>query len=346
MAEKNPPLWLQNLVTHTAENERQLPHALFGGRSGVLGRFHMIVAQRSAGANMSVDVGSGRAVIIGSDNVNQGAYHVWNDATVNKVIAAAPGAGQTRIDLVVARVEDAFYAGSNNQWSIAIVTGTAAATGSQVAPAAPSNSIILAQVTVGPSVSSITNANIADVRPRAATLGGTIVCLSTSRPSHDPGLTIYEFDTGKVRISDGTSWWTTASANSSTTSFESPMYQGVSFLGSPVSVRSRVFVSNGICDWWFQLKPLLPGTAGSPITLRLPYNAVNVAPEHIGAGMYFRSAASVIYTVSFEIINANTIGMAASTGGTNNQLGATPSFAAAANDEVRGHVRFLLAAAA
>ncbi len=206
MAERNPSLYLQNRTDHTAENDRSLITSVFGSREGVLGSGDLLVAQRAAGANMSVDVAIGRAVILGDNSPTvQGTYHVWNDAVKNVVISAASGVNP-RKDIVVAIVRDAFYSGATNAWALEVVTGTAAA--SPVEPALPSNAIKLALVDVPTSAASILTANITDKRPRAVALGGTTVCTSATRPTVAlyEGLDIYETDTDRVLTYDGTNW--------------------------------------------------------------------------------------------------------------------------------------------
>lgn len=160
MAEINPPLHLQARTDHTAVGDRQFVESVFEGRSGVLASGSLAVTQNGT-PNMSVNVAAGKAIIAGTENALQGSYHVWNDATKNLVIAASDPTNP-RIDLIVAKVEDASYSGVTNAWSLAVVTGTPAA--SPVAPTAPANSITLAQVSVLAAASSITTARITDTR--------------------------------------------------------------------------------------------------------------------------------------------------------------------------------------
>jgi len=120
------------------------------------------VSQRGAGANMSVDVASGFAIIAGGNSAPvQGSYNCYNDATVNLAIAASDPTNP-RIDIVVVTIRDAFYSGASNDVILQVVTGTPA--GSPVAPATPTNSLLLANVAVAAAASSIVNANITDKR--------------------------------------------------------------------------------------------------------------------------------------------------------------------------------------
>ena len=163
MTLRTPPSWLQN-GSHPAENDRLTTQALYA-TTGIIGSGSLAVTQ-NATPNMSVNIAAGWAAILGNSTTTQGVYVAYNDAVVNAAIATAP-ASNSRIDLVCLTVNDAFYSGSTNNIVVNVVTGTVAA--SPVAPATPANSIALAQVLVGTSVTSIVNANITDVRVNTTT---------------------------------------------------------------------------------------------------------------------------------------------------------------------------------
>lgn len=183
MTEVNPPGFLQNAGSvHTAEILREPFNALIAGkysasfgqraRGGVHPTLGLAFAVSQNGTpNMSVNVGSGHAFVPGSEGATQGCYLCFNDGTVNKSVAAADPS-LPRIDIVVAKVQDSFYSGSTNSWSIAVVTGTPNST--PVAPAAPNNSITLAQIAVAAGATSIVTANITDARPFLTAQGGII----------------------------------------------------------------------------------------------------------------------------------------------------------------------------
>ena len=178
MTVRSVPIFLQ-AGSHPAEETRLALSSLqgvgtasFSGGVGASDRAHGVVnsgdfavTQRAAGANMSVDVAAGHAWVRGTESQHQGAYHVYNDATVNLSLAASD-ATNPRIDLVLIRVQDAFYSGSTDSASVAVVTGTPAA--SPADPSLPANALVLARVRVAATTSSIGTANITDVRTRAA----------------------------------------------------------------------------------------------------------------------------------------------------------------------------------
>lgn len=133
---------------------------------------HFKVSEKGGGADMSVDIAAGRAMIRGtSSNV----YPARNTATVNKAIGNN-SSGNPRIDTIVLYVDLAATpdAGSTNVAKLLVVAGTPAAS-----PVAPSDSDIqtavgasnpflrLANVTVVNGETAINTADISDTRVRA-----------------------------------------------------------------------------------------------------------------------------------------------------------------------------------
>jgi len=178
MTVRSVPIFLQ-AGSHPAEETRLALGSLqgtstasFAGGVGASDRAHGVVnvsdfavTQRAAGANMSVDVAAGNAWIRGTQATAQGAYHVYNDGTVNLSVASSD-ATNPRIDLVIARVQDSFYSGATNSASVTVVTGTPAA--SPTDPTLPANALVLARVRVPATSTSVVTDRIADVRTRAA----------------------------------------------------------------------------------------------------------------------------------------------------------------------------------
>lgn len=152
------PAFLQG-ASHPAEDTRLALMSEFSA-TGITGSNDLQVTANGT-PNMSVNVASGAAVIAGSQSSTQGYYRVYSDATTNVAIAAADPTNP-RIDLIVLQVQDAFYSGSSNNAQIVRVAGTPAA--SPVAPSAPANSYILAQIAVAANATSITSGNITDKR--------------------------------------------------------------------------------------------------------------------------------------------------------------------------------------
>ncbi|MFF1839969.1 hypothetical protein ACFVXE_38365 [Streptomyces sp. NPDC058231] len=161
--------------------------------------------------NMTVIVSAGMAYVDNHDAGGAGTYVCVNDADVTLSIAPAGGAGQFRKDCVIASVYDAGTAGSASEWRLEVIQGTyAASAGAAVRPSLPPNAQILADVSVGASVTSIAAGNISDVRQFTVGLGGVLSVSSAAAPNRPhPGQTMYLTDTdvfryGKIDGSTGT----------------------------------------------------------------------------------------------------------------------------------------------
>ena len=154
MALRTPPSWLQN-GSHPAENDRLTTKAIWQ-TTGIINSTDLQITQ-NGGGNMSVNVSSGWAAIVGTTQANMGVYMAYNDASTNLTIATA-SSSNPRIDLVVITINDAYYTGSLNNVSFQVIAGTPAA--SPTVPATPANSLALGQIAVGTSVTSILTANI------------------------------------------------------------------------------------------------------------------------------------------------------------------------------------------
>ena len=153
-------LWMQN-VDYPARLDRALIAAMYD--EGVLDLTMFAVSERDAGANFTVDVAAGNAIVAGDDEPNQGNYYAASTAVQNVTVTAAPGSN-SRIDLVVLQINDQNAGGaSTNNVTVEVVAGTVAS--SPTAPATPDSAIALA--TIGPitsSTASITDSLITDVR--------------------------------------------------------------------------------------------------------------------------------------------------------------------------------------
>uniref|UniRef100_UPI003F493587 hypothetical protein n=1 Tax=Nonomuraea sp. CA-251285 TaxID=3240002 RepID=UPI003F493587 len=213
MATLNPPIWLQ-AGTYPARYDRLAVATLntpapavgaLAARAGVRPG-GLTVTQRATPA-MFVTVAAGSA-IVQSSSATGGAYICHNDASVDVAIATAH-ATLGRRDLIIARVYDAEVSGSANEWRVESVTGTPA--GSPTVPATPSGAIALASVQVNAAATTITNANITDVRAYASTLGGIPPATSGAMPASPyEGQGAYQTDLDKPVWWNGSAWrsWT------------------------------------------------------------------------------------------------------------------------------------------
>lgn len=145
MTEQAPPGFQQN-ADHSAKLMRQILQFMGGagngalawaaatssfGRGVVLRPTHMKVSQ-SSGLTMSV--AGGACIIPSTRAADDGAYFCFNNGAKTIALAAAPSSGNSRYDLVIARVRDSEFSGSDEDWIVDKVTGTAATTGTETVP--------------------------------------------------------------------------------------------------------------------------------------------------------------------------------------------------------------------
>lgn len=195
MAVRATPIFIDG-NSHPAEETRLMYASMMGASTGaftggvgardsahgVANDVDLAVTQNGT-PNMSVNVAAGGAFVRNGQSANGGVYHLWNDGTLNLAVSAADATNPRR-DLVIATIRDNFYGGGGfRDGRIIVVTGTPAASPSDPSLSAYPNALVLARIAVGPGVTSITTANITDLRTRAAALGGVYVGPSTARPT-------------------------------------------------------------------------------------------------------------------------------------------------------------------
>lgn len=146
---------------------------------------HLKIVQRAAGANMSVDIGTGRGIIKGSGN----AYPVRNTTAINAAVTSN-SSGNPRKDAVVLYIDlaESPTTTADDVVKSAVVAGTPAAS-----PVAPDDSAIqtavggsnpflrLANVTVINNETTIENSDIEDVRVAFKILEESVPDLTTNR---------------------------------------------------------------------------------------------------------------------------------------------------------------------
>lgn len=156
---------------------------------GVTTATGLVVSQRSSSANMSVDVAAGICWVQGDEDAAQPTYRVRAGSVTNVAVTSAH-ASQPRIDLVVVRVADSQFSGSDDEATLEVIAGTPAA--SPAAPALPDNAVVLAQIAVAAQATEVLDANVTDLRQpftvdrsrvgvvefayRAAASWGTLLC--------------------------------------------------------------------------------------------------------------------------------------------------------------------------
>jgi len=163
MTLRTPASWMQG-GSHPAENDRLTLRGIIGTEGVGAGANELKVTQ-SASPGMSVLVAAGWVWAFGTTSAAQGIYGSYNDADVTLAVTTAH-ASLPRIDRVCFTVRDAAYAGASTDCILQVIAGTPNA--SPTAPALPASSLSLATIAVAALASSIVNANITDLRVRAA----------------------------------------------------------------------------------------------------------------------------------------------------------------------------------
>lgn len=222
MAAVTPPAWLQ-AGSYAARTDRlsaitaQLCYAGFSAdeatplrpRQGVRPSYqgYQLKARAAGTPNMTVIVSGGVCFIDNHDINGYGTYVLINDADTTLTVAPAGGAGQFRKDSVCFSVYDAETAGAANECRLEIIQGPyAASAGVTVRGTIPPNGIVLADLAIAPSQTSVASGNITDARNFTASMGGIAPIPSTIAPNHPhPGQVWYEPDLVRFRYgkSDG-----------------------------------------------------------------------------------------------------------------------------------------------
>lgn len=294
------PPYVQQGQSHTAALFRQAqaaslgtpPGVLFaggiqavtaGGGHGVCGSGQMAVSQNT-GADMNCRVAIGYAMVTGTENASQGTYVGYNDAIVTLAVSASDPTNP-RKDLVVLKVRDAFYSGGSTDMSLAVVTGTPNA--APVDPTVPANALVLGRILVPAASTAVTNANITQLATRAASLGATMVCTSTTRPtgvSLYDGLEIWETDTHRLLRYDGTGFICMAEPFQSL----SPTFTNFT-LGNGIVV-CRYHRSDGYCEMTGRVTlGTTSSVTGGPIGVNVPTGTDLVDIDSIIASRYYGS---------------------------------------------------------
>jgi len=173
--------------------------------SGVFAGGNAMKVTQAASPAMSVLVNAGYCAVA---HLTQGhGVYVFGTVAQETLTVSANSSGQTRIDLVLARVYDT--ANSSSYCDVEIVAGTPGAG----QPATPGTSLLLAAVTVASGASSITNSNITDKRVFTAAPGGILPTTTAAAPPVVPGQLVYNTTAGVLeRAADAVTYtqtWST-----------------------------------------------------------------------------------------------------------------------------------------
>lgn len=180
-------------LRHSAAVFRRMLDASFQQSQGVIYQLNNAGADlkvSATGVDVNISVAAGACVVRGTQATTQGMYHLYNDAsiTINVLGANPANATNPRIDLVVARIQDTFYGGAADTATIEMVTGTPGAV--PAVPAAPANSLILAQILIPAAATAVLPANITERRVPAGRLPVVFDDQSAAGPTASATITV------------------------------------------------------------------------------------------------------------------------------------------------------------
>jgi hypothetical protein len=156
--------------------------------------------QVNAAAGMNVTVNAGFCVVANSSSSAQGAYKFGLMTQQTLQIAAADQVNP-RIDLVVAYVVDQGNSGSAAY--VQVFTGTPV--NPPVAPAAPANSMIIAQILVPANTTAASGMTITDERTYVVAPGGVLpIAGPSAAPAGYPGQIFFDLTNNRFCEASGT----------------------------------------------------------------------------------------------------------------------------------------------
>ena len=120
------------------------------------------VHQRAAGANFTVEVEPGTAIVQGDSVADQGMYLIKNTSVASVTVPAPPGAG-TRTHRVIVQIRDKAHDGAlpanTYDYTLTLQEDTGSGT-----PALPNSALALCTISVAAGTASITDSLITNVR--------------------------------------------------------------------------------------------------------------------------------------------------------------------------------------
>jgi hypothetical protein len=151
--------------------------------------------QVTPGTGMAVNVAAGYCAVPNA-TAGHGAY-IFGMLTSGTLTVPSNATGSTRLDYVIANVQDLATSGSYCQ--IEYVTGTTSV------PAVPAVSIILAEISVANGASSISSGNITDLRAYVAPPGCVVpIANAAAAPAVQATTPLYDVATGTLCTGTGT----------------------------------------------------------------------------------------------------------------------------------------------
>lgn len=132
------------------------------GQGGIWPQSNALNITASGTPDMNIHVDRGSGITPGTENVAQGNYPFFNDASLTVGIAASNT--QQRIDSIVGHVKDAFYSGASNLFECIAIAGTPGSGSPPNLSILDKNYIEIGRVTVRANTTSILNTDIQNMQ--------------------------------------------------------------------------------------------------------------------------------------------------------------------------------------
>lgn len=264
--------WGHDGKTYDGKDMRQLVESIFPNPDSGIVEGLATTQQGSPAA--TVQVSAGKAIVYASGSGLTGAYHVWNDASINSP-TINPTTTNGRKDRLILRV-------SSGVPALEVVEGTAS--GSPAEPAITGDNYVeLALITLPGSTTNITDAMITDRRVQATALGGVIpstYALFPSASTVGAGKLALDTSTGRLWRSDGTNW---------------------RFYGPPAGIRTSASRTSGNVT----LSSTTWASVDTGIDLTLPAVAGDLIEVRVSAGLNGITAGSQAYLDAMTVTGSN-----------------------------------------
>lgn len=162
----------------SARDVRRMFFHMFGRASGPLSATDLVP---SSAGGLQVEIADGAGIIVGTEAAEQGSYFVENRGPETVSLAPADPT-DPRHDLIVIRVHDREYSGTQDLVELVVLTGAASAIPAD--PAVPVNSLVIARAVVpagGTAPSQLDDLRFDGGQSPVAAEGGTAVVATAER---------------------------------------------------------------------------------------------------------------------------------------------------------------------
>jgi hypothetical protein len=178
----------------------------------------------------------------------------------------------------------------------------------------------------------------ANVRDQVVT-----TCTNATRPAGTEGQWIFETDTGRMFVHDGSAFVQFGGVVAGASFTHNPQVdQGATTNISKTLSYSQYQIMGNLCWWSFGFTLLAGGTAGSAVTLTTPVT-MTASGMGVGGGRIFDNSAPLAYVGLWRAGSTTTISCFTDGANTSAAWGQNPNIAAATSDGFYGMVMLPIA---